>query len=122
MKNVRNNVKGLPERPSVAKSRTFPYSGIQFPPHLICIVPYLHTIMIPLVKLKRVAENTIIDKAVLMSRVKQSRENGYSISVGEWIAGALGISVPIRNYICPVALSIIGPEYCLKPEVSSFIK
>lgn len=71
------------------------------------------------VELERFAENTITDKTALMSRVEKSRENGYSISIGEWVTGAICISVPIRNYICPATLSIIGPEYILKPKVTS---
>lgn len=35
----------------------------------------------------------------------------YAISIGEAHKGAVGISVPVRNYVCPVALCLLGPEF-----------
>ena len=34
----------------------------------------------------------------------------------------IGISAPIMNYICPAALSILGPENSLKSKVKVLIK
>jgi DNA-binding IclR family transcriptional regulator len=41
--------------------------------------------------------------------VVKSRINTIT-DFGERIPGSASISVPIRNYICPVALSILGPD------------
>jgi DNA-binding IclR family transcriptional regulator len=32
----------------------------------------------------------------------------------------MGIAVPIRNYVLPAALSVIGPEVRMKPGVKKF--
>ena len=40
----------------------------------------------------------------------KARDEGYAASFGERAAGSASISVPINNYICPVVLSILGPE------------
>lgn len=40
-----------------------------------------------------------------------SEKQGYAVSSGETLEGAISISVPIRGYFCPVALSIFGPKF-----------
>ncbi len=76
------------------------------------------------------------NKEVYVKEIDQIREQGYAITCGENIPGVLGVSVPVKNYICPAALSIVGFENRLKPkmgllteeilktasQVSSFIK
>ena len=64
----------------------------------------------------------VTDKKILMKELKKVREQGYAISYGERIIGALGIAVPIRGYLFPVALSILGPEQRLKPKVKELLK
>jgi DNA-binding IclR family transcriptional regulator len=46
----------------------------------------------------------------LMIEIHQIRQQGYAVTHGERISGALSISAPVKNYFCPVALSILGPE------------
>jgi DNA-binding IclR family transcriptional regulator len=46
----------------------------------------------------------------LYEDVKRIKQCGYATSVGERIPDCASISVPIKNYVCPVALSILGPE------------
>ena len=67
-------------------------------------------------------DKTITDKEILMEELKGVREQGYAISYGERVIGALGIAVPIGNYFCPNALSILGPEQRLKPKVKELIE
>jgi IclR family acetate operon transcriptional repressor len=53
---------------------------------------------------------TITDKDILLRDVIKARDEGYAASFGERAAGSASISVPINNYVCPVALSVLGPE------------
>lgn len=54
--------------------------------------------------------STITDKEALLTEVKKAREQGYAMSFGERTPGSASISVPISSYICPVALSVLGPD------------
>lgn len=57
-----------------------------------------------------VGPNTITDKNLLLKELKVVKKQGYATSFGERVAGSASISVPIKNYICPVALSVLGPD------------
>jgi IclR family KDG regulon transcriptional repressor len=70
----------------------------------------------------RATERTITSKELLIAQIKEIRQQGYAVSYGERIPGALCISVPIKNYILPVALSVIGPESRLQPRVKEVIE
>jgi IclR family acetate operon transcriptional repressor len=65
--------------------------------------------------------NTIRDAAAWETQLAQIREAGYSVTRGEKVPGGTGISVPVVNYFCPVALTIIGPEYRLEPRLEALI-
>ncbi|MFH1025147.1 MAG: IclR family transcriptional regulator [Nitrospirota bacterium] len=56
-----------------------------------------------------VCTNTITDKTAMLREIKKIRKQGYAVSFSERIKGSASISVPIRNYPYPVALSILGP-------------
>jgi DNA-binding IclR family transcriptional regulator len=58
----------------------------------------------------RATERTITNKEQLIAQIKEIRREGYAISYGERIPGALCLSVPIKYYVLPVALSVVGPE------------
>ena len=60
--------------------------------------------------LEQMTEHTATDKEQLMAQLMQIRRHGYAISYSERFAGGICISVPIRNYILPTSLSILGPE------------
>jgi DNA-binding IclR family transcriptional regulator len=74
------------------------------------------------IKLEKITENTITDKAMFLSKIQQAREQGYSISYGEKVPGALGIAAPIKNYYLPASLSILGPEYRLRDRIPELVK
>jgi DNA-binding IclR family transcriptional regulator len=74
------------------------------------------------ITMRRVTEHSITDKAVLTAQSRQIRQHGYAISYGERIPGALCVSVPVKNYTWPVALSIIGPESRVKSSVDELVK
>jgi len=64
---------------------------------------------------------SVIDEETFLKQVMQVKYQGYAITRGESIPGVLGISAPIKNYICPVALSIIGPDSRIKPKINNLI-
>lgn len=73
------------------------------------------------IKFERVTKKTVTDKQVLMKQIKEIRHVGYSVSYGERIHGAVCISAPLDNYLCPATLSIVGPTRRLKPRVDQVI-
>lgn len=74
------------------------------------------------IRISCVTEHSVTDKKVLIAQSRKIRQQGYAISYGERIAGALCISAPIRNYFWPAALSVVGPEIRLKPSVNELIR
>jgi DNA-binding IclR family transcriptional regulator len=65
---------------------------------------------------------SITDREALLAEVQKTRLQGYEVTVGERIIGAMCISAPIRNYIIPAALGIIGPEARMKEKTTNFLK
>ena len=61
-------------------------------------------------KLSRIGPNTITDKEKLRKELERIRRQGYATSYRERLPDAASVSVPIKGYICPVALSILGPD------------
>lgn len=61
-------------------------------------------------RLLPITKNTITDQRVLFKEVEEARKHGYAESCGEAQEGSAAVAVPIRNYACPLALSIVGPE------------
>ena len=69
----------------------------------------------------RATERTVTDKALLTGQVKEITRQGYSISRGERFAGGMCVTVPIKNYTLPVALSVVGPEIRLQLQEKKVI-
>jgi DNA-binding IclR family transcriptional regulator len=67
-------------------------------------------------------KNTIINQNDLLQELEKVRKQGYATSFSERIAGAASISVPIKNYICPVALSIMGTENRFQEKMMDFLQ
>jgi DNA-binding IclR family transcriptional regulator len=61
-------------------------------------------------RLVPIGPNTITGKKVLLNELEKVRKKGYATSFGERILGSASIAVPIKNYICPVSLGILGPS------------
>jgi len=74
------------------------------------------------IKLVSKTTNKIIDKERLINDIKKVKQTGYAISFGETIVGNAGIAVPIKNYVCPVALGIFGPEVRFRKNMMNFLK
>jgi IclR family KDG regulon transcriptional repressor len=79
----------------------------------------LHT-AVKNININSITEHSVTDKKILISQAKEIRQQGYAISYGERIPGALCISAPIRNYFWPAALSVVGPESRIESRVSEF--
>ena len=62
------------------------------------------------------------NKVTFTEKLSQVKQQGYIITCGETLPGVLGIAAPIRNYICPGALSVLGPESRLKPKMTALIR
>jgi DNA-binding IclR family transcriptional regulator len=69
-----------------------------------------------------VGPHTITDRTGLLGEIEKIRKQGYAISSGETLEGAISISVPLKGYFCPVALSIFGPNFRLGPRILSLKK
>jgi DNA-binding IclR family transcriptional regulator len=69
------------------------------------------------VDLAELSGQVIKDKNRLKAQLKGIQARGYGISCGERIAGAICISASIKNYSCPAALSVLGPESRLRPRI-----
>ncbi len=74
------------------------------------------------IKFERFTENTVTDKSILLEQVKDIRRKGYCVTYGERINGAVCISAPVKNYLCPASLSIVGPENRLKARVKEVVE
>ena len=72
-------------------------------------------------KMDPVGPNTITDKDSLITELGKVRESGYAISMGERLAHSASISVSVKNYICPVSLSILGPEDRFRPHLMDIL-
>lgn len=69
-----------------------------------------------------VTQNTITDKDRLMDQLMETRRQGYCVTYGERIPGAVCISAPIKNYLSPASLSIVGLGDRIGPKVKDFIE
>lgn len=63
-----------------------------------------------------VTPKTITDMTTLGKDLDDIRAQGYSVSHGETVTGALCISAPIKGYVLPAAISIVGPENRFKEK------
>jgi len=69
-----------------------------------------------------VTPDSVTDNAVILEQILEIRRKGYFVSYGERIKGAACVSVPVKNYFCPVSLYIVGPEDRIKPRLEKCIK
>jgi len=58
----------------------------------------------------------------LMDEICTIRRQGYAIVHDELIKGVTCICAPVKNYIIPAALSIVGPETRIKPKIQSHVE
>jgi DNA-binding IclR family transcriptional regulator len=70
---------------------------------------------------KPMTDRTVTYKDLWLAQLRQAKEQGYSVSYGERILGAMCVSFPIKNYIFPVAIDMVGPEARVKPKLNDFV-
>jgi DNA-binding IclR family transcriptional regulator len=63
----------------------------------------------------------VTDAATILKQIKEIRRKGYGVSWGESVIGAACICAPVKNYFCPVALYVVGPEDRIKPKLDIYI-
>ena len=61
-------------------------------------------------------QKAINDKEKMIDEISRVRTEGFAMTVGEMFPDSAGISVPVRGYVCPVALCIFGPKFRFKPK------
>lgn len=74
-----------------------------------------------LLALKHVTDNSVTDKELLINQIRMIRENGYGISYGERVPGAVCLAAPIKDYHCPASISIVGPESRLNSKIEDLV-
>ena len=57
----------------------------------------------------------LTDTDRFIKEIEQIRHRGYALSSGVMLPGSSGISVPVKGYVCPVALCILGPKFRFEP-------
>lgn len=73
-------------------------------------------------QLEPVTQFTITDQEELEKRIKQIRRQGYAVSSNERIIGAMCIAAPLKNYVLPAVLCILGPTERMQPHTKEFIE
>jgi IclR family transcriptional regulator, KDG regulon repressor len=62
------------------------------------------------------------ESSEMLAAIAQIRQQGYAITRGEAIAESIGISAPVKNYSCPVAIGVLGPEKRFSLRIPKLIK
>jgi IclR family KDG regulon transcriptional repressor len=73
------------------------------------------------IELENTTRDPIFEKKKILSQLDQIRKQGYSISRGERIAGALAISAPVQGYQLPAVLSVLGIVSRFEPNVTELL-
>lgn len=66
--------------------------------------------------------NTITDKAVLLESIREARRQEFAMTRSTYSPGTAGVSILIKNYISPIALSVLGPEYRFVPKMMDVLE
>ncbi len=74
------------------------------------------------IKLNGAVPNEGTSANSFLEDIKEVRKAGYSVSYGERIRGAVCASAPVKNYIYPAALYIVGPEERIKKQLKKYIE
>jgi IclR family transcriptional regulator, KDG regulon repressor len=73
------------------------------------------------VELTPAGPNAILDKKLMLKEIEKVAQQGYAVSARERTSYGSSISVPIKNYAVPAALSIVGPADRWKPKMLSIL-
>jgi len=64
---------------------------------------------------------SITDSATFIARGREARHVGWACMRSDYALGAVSVSVPVKNYFRPLALSILGPEAGFGEKMMDFI-
>jgi DNA-binding IclR family transcriptional regulator len=67
-------------------------------------------------------DRRLTDSDILMAEMQQIHQQGFVITTGERIPGAICISCPIYHYVFPAAISLIGPKIRLAKKVQALLQ
>jgi len=70
----------------------------------------------------KITERSLTTQKSLLARMKKVRRDGYAISSGERIAGAICIAVPVKKYDLPAALILLGPQFRIKGKQAEYLE
>jgi DNA-binding IclR family transcriptional regulator len=73
-----------------------------------------------ILKSVKILDDPLIDIEQVKRELKQVSEQGYTITRGVRIPDTMAISAPVKNYVLPLALTILGPENRIERQVSAF--
>jgi IclR family transcriptional regulator, KDG regulon repressor len=97
------------------------YAGASAKVLLAQLDPARFKIVMDIMKIPPLTGRTVTDKKLLIAQLDEIRLKGYSVSRGERIPGAFCIAVPIKKYVLPVVLSVVGPDIRLQPRVKEVV-
>jgi len=70
---------------------------------------------------ERLTERTITNKEEFLKQIKKIRKQAYVVGYGERATGAMSIAVPIKNYVLPASLGMLGLEDRMKPRTAEYV-
>jgi DNA-binding IclR family transcriptional regulator len=73
------------------------------------------------IDIRQETDRTVTDKDLLKAQLDEVRRKGYAISYGERVPGTMCISVPVKDYLIPVVLSVVAPEIRLQPRAKEVL-
>jgi IclR family transcriptional regulator, KDG regulon repressor len=73
------------------------------------------------VELTPAGPNALLDKKLIIKEIDKVAQQGYATSSKERTSYGSSISVPIKNWVVPAALSIVGPTERWKPRMISIL-
>jgi DNA-binding IclR family transcriptional regulator len=79
-------------------------------------------IALPNLDLNVLTDHRPANREKVIAQLQKIGQDGFCVSRGERISGATCLAVPIRNYVLPVALSIIGPDNRMQPKIAGYLK
>jgi IclR family transcriptional regulator, KDG regulon repressor len=79
------------------------------------------TIMMNNVEMEKITDSSSFDNMEYIQQIDQIKKQGYAVSRGERIPGAMMIAAPIKDYQFPAVLSIMGVDSRLKSRAEEFI-
>lgn len=69
------------------------------------------------------APQPIKSPELLLKEVEKAKKQGYATSFGERVAGSASVSVPVRNYVVPITITVMGPaDRFTLPKINRVVK